>query len=88
MDEHTNLQSAESLFSGYVLPPITKQRASERGELLSYFSTKLQRSIPRVAVYVKGLTVQDLYFIKSDCDQAELRGLPWGAAFHTSLKVR
>lgn len=34
-----------------------------------------------------GITLQDLYFIKSSCDQAEQRGIAWGAAFYTSVKV-
>ena len=29
--------------------------------------------------------LKDLYFLKSDCLQAELRGIPFGAAFWTSI---
>lgn len=83
MESYTDTRS---LFAAYRMPE--KKKASERGELLRYFSEKLSRPIPRVAMYVKGLEVKDLYFMKSDCDQAEARGVPWGAAFHTSLKVR
>lgn len=76
-----------TLFGSYEIPK-PKKRVSERGELLKYFSSKLGRPIPRVATYLTGLEVKDLYFIKSDCDQAEARGIPWGAAFHTSLKPK
>lgn len=85
-DEHGDPKPIGTLFASYVLP--VKNRATERGELLKYFSTKLARPIPRVAAYLKGMQdLQTLYFIKSSCDQAEARGIPWGAAFHTSIKV-
>lgn len=68
--------------------PSQKTRATERGELLRYFAKKLNRNIRYVAFKVTKLGMDDLYFIKSDCDQAEARGIPWGAAFYTSLKPR
>lgn len=89
MEEETThtIKDTASLFASYRVPE-TKTRTSERGELLKYFSQKLQRPIPRVAGYLKGLQdLKTLYYIKSDCDQAEARGIPWGAAFYTSLKT-
>lgn len=88
MEEETGIPVAtSSLFANYRIP--VKNQVTERGELLKYFSLKLQRPIPRVATYLKGMQdLKTLYYIKSDCDQAEARGVPWGAAFHTSLKPR
>ncbi len=60
---------------------------SERGELLSYFSTKLHKKIPYVAFKLTGFTIQDMYYLRSSCDQAEHRGIPWGAAFYSSIKI-
>lgn len=91
MEEETGTPVAiASLFANYKMPQPTKAKAAtERGELLKYFSQKLQRPIPRVATYLKGMQdLKTLYYIKSDCDQAEARGIPWGAAFHTSLKPK
>lgn len=65
-----------------------QKKVTERGELLAYFAQKLGKKIPYVAFRVQGMGLKDLYFIKSDCDQAEARGVAWGAAFHTSLKIQ
>jgi hypothetical protein len=77
-----------SLFAGYAMPQPKKQ-VSERGELLEYFCKKLSIKIPMLMGrwLWPGITLQDLYFIKSSCDQAEQRGIAWGAAFYTSVKV-
>lgn len=81
-----SMESMQDLVGKYELPK--KGKKTERGELLKYFSEKLHISIPLVAFRVTGLTVQDLYYIKSACDQAEARGVPWGATFTSSLKVQ
>lgn len=85
---HT-IKDTASLMAAYILPtPQKGRKPSERGELLAYFAKKLGVTIPRVASQLKGMQdLRTLYYIKSDCDQAEARGIPWGAAFHTSLKV-
>lgn len=69
-------------------PELKKTRATERGDLLKYFSGKLKKPIPRVAFALTGMDLQTLYYIKSDCDQAERKGIPWGAAFWTSIKPK
>lgn len=74
-----------TLLNGYQLPQ-RRKRANERGDLLVYFASKLDRKIPSFSWALKGLELVDLYYIKSDCDQAEARGIPWGAAFWSSLK--
>lgn len=65
-----------------------KKKGSERGSLLEYFAGKLKMPIKRVAFHLTGFTVQDMYYIRSECDQAENRGIAWGAAFWNSLKVK
>lgn len=68
--------------------PITKKRVTERGELLKYFSERLGIPIPRVARHLFHLDeLQDLYYLKSDCDQAVARGIPFSAAFWTAIKT-
>lgn len=87
MDEN-EIKSTATLFANYKMPQASK-RMSERGELLYYFADKLGWPVGRVGARLKGMQdLRTLYFIKSDCDQAASRGVPWGAAFHTSLRVR
>lgn len=79
----------ESL-AGFSLPtePV-KDRKTERGELLRYFSSKLHLPIPRVVGKLgPGLSVEDLYYIKSAADSYERDGNPWGKAFYGMLKPR
>lgn len=85
---------ARSLFEhldGYNLPsePV-KDRKTERGELLRYFARKLGMPIPRVAAKLgPGLSVEDLYFVKSASDAYEREGKgPWAKAFNGMLIVR
>lgn len=73
---------------GHLTAPQKPSRKTERGELLSHFAVKLGKPLGYVAFKTAGLSLQDLYFIKSDCSQAEHRGIPWGAAFHTALKPK
>lgn len=64
-------------------------RKTERGELLKYFSEKLRMPIPRVARHLSHLKeLQDLYYLKSECDQAVQRGIPFGAAWWTAIKSK
>ncbi len=80
----TNMQQISTLFRE--IAPQKKQ--SERGSLLEYFAGKLHKKIPYVAFKLTGMDLSTLYFIKSSCDQAENRGIPWGAAFYSSIKVK
>jgi hypothetical protein len=66
--------------------PVQKSQKTERGELLSYFSTKLDKKIPYVAFKLTMIPTEDLYFIKSNCDDYERRGGIWAKAFYGSLK--
>lgn len=69
------------------MPGLTKKRkdrATERGELLKYFKTELNRTrqrdglplltMPRMGKIFETLSVKDLYFLKSVCDQHAERG--------------
>ncbi len=67
---------------------IEKKKGTERGELLKYFAQKLHKKIPYVAFKLTGMDLNTLYYIKSECDQAEQRGIPWGAAFYSSIKIK
>lgn len=77
-------KSLSQLFSGYEIKDTKK---TERGDLLIFFSEKMKRKIAYVAYRVSHLTIEDLYYLKSDCVQAEVRGVPFGAAFNQALKV-
>lgn len=70
-------------------PELQKTRKTERGELLRYFAERLKMPIPRVARHLGHLKeLSDLYYLKSDCDQAAQRGVPFGAAFWTAIKPK
>lgn len=83
------MQKLSSLFPEYQVPqPQKKSRVTERGELLKYFSTRLNMPIKRVAFHVGHLKeCKDLYYLKSDCEKAEHRGVPFSAAFWHAIKV-
>ena len=81
------------LFGAERFSRTTKGKVNERFELLEYFCLKINParvSIGLHALSPKGLGViigklnlRDLYFIKSDCDKAEIRGVPYAKAlFH------
>ena len=71
-----------SLFHAY-----TVQEPWKRGQYLEYFAGKVNKPIGFVAMKLKGMQdLRTLAHIKSDCDQATHRGIPWGAAFYTSIK--
>lgn len=75
--------------SDYQLPTPKNTRATERGDLLKYFAERMAMTIPRVARHLAHLTkLEDLYYLKSDCEQATTRGVPFGAAFWTAIKPK
>lgn len=65
-----------------------KDRKTERGELLKYFSQKTGKPIGYIAMRLTGFKLPDLYFLKSNCDSEERRGVPWGKVFWGSIKVK
>jgi len=71
----------------------TKSKTNERFELLEYFCSKINPARVRegykeftpkgLGVAIGKVNNRDLYFIKSDCDKAEIRGVPyWKSFFH------
>lgn len=66
------------------LPKKKKDRATERGELMQYFRKELNRTrhrdglplltMPRMGRIFEALSVKDLYYLKSICDQYAERG--------------
>lgn len=88
------MNSLSQLLTKY--QPKEKSKITERGELLTYFLDKLnwkreekgmkKLTIPAVAVKLTGIPTEDLYYIKSVCDDWEREGKPWGALFWTLLR--
>lgn len=92
LEPDESFHSVTDLFGNFRLA-VVKKGQSERGELLRYFSGKLGISIPLVAFKVTKLGLDDLYHIKSACDQYAARpeetgGGPWSKAFYGMLKPR
>ncbi len=60
---------------------VRKDRATERGELMQYFMTKLNihrmedglppLTMPRMGKLLETIPTKDLYYLKSVCDQAK-----------------
>lgn len=86
-EDSTPVFSMKDLFGEYKVVP-TKKRQSERGELLRYFSQKTGKDIKIIAIKLQGLSITDLYFIKSSCDDYEKTGNIWGKGFWGMLKTR
>lgn len=89
------MKPIKDLFGEYKIPP--KSRITERGELLRFFANELNKHVKkdgkmfnesRVAFFVAHLTVKDLYFLKSECEQAEKRGYSFFGIFWHSIKVK
>jgi hypothetical protein len=81
----------------YVQTPKSKtNRPTERGELLTYFILRINAergkgyspyTIPRLAQKLQGFGLQDLYYLRSICDDTRNRGGSWSKCFFGSLKV-
>ncbi len=65
---------------------LVKKRRTERGDLLEYFALKTKRNIKYIAFRCTALSVKDLYYIKSACDDYERNGNPWSKGFFGMLK--
>jgi hypothetical protein len=64
-----------------------KKNKTERGELLKYFSEKLDKPIGYVAMRCKGMEVVDLYFLKAIADKYSLEGKgPWAKCWYGAIK--
>lgn len=80
------MKSIADLFGNMRQPLPKGKRTTERGELLLWISEKTGLAIKRVAFLTTGLKKPDLYFLKSDMEQAYKRGVPWGASFWHAVK--
>lgn len=73
------------LFGKYTVPA-KKTRRTERGDLLLWISQKTGLNIKRVAFLTTGLKAPDLYYLRSDMEQAAKRGVPYSAAFWHAVR--
>jgi hypothetical protein len=72
------------------------KRQSQRGELLEYFHLNVNAErdgkkfkklpIGAVAWKLQGLSVHDLYYLKSICEDERRRGGSWGKVFWGSIR--
>jgi hypothetical protein len=82
------MESARDLFGAFRYIP-SKKRQSERGILLEYFASKTGRTIPMLANKLAGLSLQDLYYIRSAASSYENEGKgPFAKAFFGMLKPK
>jgi hypothetical protein len=83
------MEAIRNLFGERVKPPKPK-RSSERGDLLEYFTARINRDrdgkkfkklpISAMAWKLKGLTLKDLYYMKSymqDLDRSGKDAVKW-----------
>jgi hypothetical protein len=88
------MQQIGSLFAQH--PMAAPSRRTERGDLLTFFHQKINaardgkrfRKLPISAIAVKLslYSLNELYFLKSTCTDAERRGVPFSAAFWSAIK--
>lgn len=96
MNEDSPIVRISDFAHRYALPKKTK--ATERGDLLVYFTDRINRErdgkkykkvkIPYVAKKVSHLSVADLYYLRSVCEDAATRSYSWSKCFFGSLKVK
>ncbi len=48
---------------------VSTNKKTERGELLKYFAQETEKNIKYIAFRLTGIPTQDLYYIKSVCDE-------------------
>jgi hypothetical protein len=91
------MEAIRNLFGERVKPQKPK-KITERGELLEYFHREArydwdakkygELTIKRIAVKLSHLKVNDLYYLKSICEDARRRRGEWAKCFWGSLKVK
>ncbi len=65
--------STRQLLSGYELSTVRSKR-TERGDLLTFFSEKMNMSIKRTAHALSVYNVDMLYFLKDKCEKSSSFG--------------
>ena len=78
--------------------PRKRDKATERGELMRYFMTEVNRArrrdglilltMPRMGKIFEHIPTKDLYYLKSVCDDAAARGHEFSKRFWYELKPR
>jgi hypothetical protein len=78
--------------------PRKRDKATERGELLRYFMIELNRArvrdhmppltMPRMGKILELIPTNDLYFLKSVCDDAAKRGYEFSKKFWWEIKPK
>jgi hypothetical protein len=65
------------------------KRGNERSDLIQYFAQRMGWKYPRAAKTLQHVTdLADLYFLQKECENAEKKGIAFGAAFWTRIKVK
>lgn len=80
------MKPISDLFGNEYKKPAKKVRHTERGDLLLWVAQKTGLDIKRVAFLTTGLKVPDLYYLRSDMEQARKRGVAYGAAFWHAVR--
>lgn len=81
------MQQIKDLFGNY-RAPVKAKRRTERGDCLLWLAEKTGLNIKRIAWLTTGLVVRDLYYLRSDMEQAHKRGIPYGAAFWHAIRPK
>ena len=78
--------------------PRKRDKATERGELMRYFMKELNKSrvrdglppltMPRMGKIVELISTDDLYYVKSVCDDASKRGNEFSKRFWWEVKLK
>jgi hypothetical protein len=78
--------------------PRKRDKATERGELLRYFMKELNRArvrdhmppltMPRMGKIVELISTDNLYYVKSVCDDAASRGGEFSKKFWWEVKLK
>lgn len=92
------LKTISSLLPDRYKKPVVKVKATERGDLLKYFTERInverdgkkykKVSIGFTARKLAHLSIQDMYYLKSTCQDASNRGYSWSKCFFGSLKPK
>lgn len=59
-------------------------KQQERGDLMVYIAMKVGMSVGRMAYHLQNFTLEDLYYLRSRCNQAN----NFGAMFWASIKEK
>ena len=88
------MQTLFDILKGKEIKQLGKDRKTERGELLTYFVSKINQertgtkykpvSISWIGIKTSHLDVSDLYYLKTICDKSPC----WSKVFFGSLKVK